>query len=559
MQALEADGITQPSVIQARVVVPLLAGVSVIAGAATGSGKTLAYLLPLLQKLKNEELLVEEKENGDEWEDDYDEEVVLNSVWRARASKRPRAVVLAPTRELAQQVFMVAKHLSHFEKCRVVSLVGGDSSLKKQQEALSRSPVDVVVSTTGRLLQHIDAKSIDLRDCKTVVIDEVDTMFDQGFGPELKRIILRIRQRMAALRERDLRTLSAESGSGTSTVQTAASERKARNDEKTRAGGDFPADEIQFVAVGATHPEAAEALYAETFPRAKRINADLHVVPRGLLQRFVSLTPQEKTAELLALLGNTPAASLAGGRMIVFANTIDSCRFVDHFLNEHGFTTSCVHGSMPAETRASNYAAFKGQNTQLLVCTDIAARGLDNLAIDHVVMFDFPTSAVDYLHRAGRTARAGRKGIVTSFVTRRDATLARVMERSTRARADALRSETDTRRALHLRAKKEETAARRSKLLAKGAPTPGRKNLDPIDSRSGAATTKTESSSSSSAGTTSSRKPSAKARVGGHSARHAPRSRSNRSGGGSSFGNRRSRSSSSSRGRSTSSRRGTRR
>jgi len=98
-------------------------------------------------------------------------------------------------------------------------------------------------------------------------------------------------------------------------------------------------------------------------------------------------------------------------------------------------------------------------------------------------MFDFPTSAVDYLHRAGRTARAGRKGIVTSFVTRRDATLARVMERATRARTDALSSELSKRREQHLRVKKEESAARRNKIEARGAPTPGRKNPDPIDSR----------------------------------------------------------------------------
>uniref|UniRef100_A0A7S0ZAY7 RNA helicase n=1 Tax=Timspurckia oligopyrenoides TaxID=708627 RepID=A0A7S0ZAY7_9RHOD len=463
-EALKEQGLIQPSVIQARALVPILSGVSTVVGASTGSGKTLTYLLPVIQALKNEEMTQQMQMKEDS---DYSDP---SGSWKVRASRRPRVVILAPTRELAQQVFLVAKTLSHYEKCRVVSLVGGDKSLKKQEEALQRSPVDIVISTTGRLLQHIEAANIDLCECKTVVIDEVDTMFDEGFGPELGRIIQRIKRRQESFQK--------------------AKGLSVKEDGET-------GESIQFVAVGATHPTQAEELYAAAFPNAKRINSDLHVVPRGMLQRFVNVSPQEKTSELLALLGNTPKSSLDGGRMIIFANTIDSCRFVDHFLQEHGFTTSCIHGGVPAETRASNFKKFQEHKTQLLVCTDVAARGLDNLAVDHVVMFDFPTTAVDYLHRAGRTARAGRKGIVTSLVSRRDASLANVMEKSARMRSDALVSEKEKRKERHLKQKKDETANRRAAIELKGAPTPGRKNPDPIDTTTRSTRPKSSSFSAS--------------------------------------------------------------
>ncbi|KAA8491354.1 DEAD-box ATP-dependent RNA helicase 39 [Porphyridium purpureum] len=414
--ALAQGGVSRPSVIQARGIVPALAGASVIIGAATGSGKTLAYLLPIIQRIKNSEALQVLPNDGMDAEDDLDSfmDGSAEPATRARAQRaprRPRAIIMLPTRELGQQVFEVAKQLSHFEKCRVVSLLGGASGLKAQTDALARAPVDIVVTTSGRLLQHLEKNTIDLVETEVIVLDEVDTMFDEGFGPELERVFGRLRRRLR---------------SGTQAKEMST--------------------DVQFIAVGATHPKAAEELYQVHFPNAKRINVDLHRTPKGLTQRFINVKPNEKTAELLSFLGNSASkAALRGGRMIMFTNSIESCRFVDHFLSEHGFSTSCMHGKIPAETRAANFQQFKSGVTQILVCTDIAARGLDNLAVDHVVMFDFPTTAVDYIHRAGRTARAGRAGLVTSLVTKKDERLAKVLELNSRVREDALEKELEKR------------------------------------------------------------------------------------------------------------------
>lgn len=379
--ALNEFGITNPTKVQQRGIPAILGGVDIILGAATGSGKTYAYLLPVISMMKVAE---EMRGVGDP---------------PLRVAHRPRSIVLLPTRELAEQVLSVSKALSHRAKFRVLGTNSGTGStgLKKLKDVLARSPTDILVSTTGRLIQLLDAKVVDLRSVKHVIIDEVDTLFDEGFGPELDRILQICRSRGNA------------------------------------------AERPQFIAVGATHPNAAEKLYKLQFPSAKRINVDLHVAPPGLDARFIHTTPDRKLQELTALLGESKKhGHLRGGRIIIFCNTIDSARFVEHFLSESGYTTASVHGNIPPHRRQEEFQAFKNSKVQLLVCTDVAARGLDNLDVAHVVLFDFPTSAVDYIHRAGRTARAGAKGRVTSFVLKRDLALARAVEQAGTGKSDAL-------------------------------------------------------------------------------------------------------------------------
>eukprot|EP00188_Purpureofilum_apyrenoidigerum_P006203 Plantae.Rhodophyta-Purpureofilum_apyrenoidigerum.ctg922.p1 GENE.Plantae.Rhodophyta-Purpureofilum_apyrenoidigerum.ctg922~~Plantae.Rhodophyta-Purpureofilum_apyrenoidigerum.ctg922.p1 ORF type:complete len:513 (-),score=86.95 Plantae.Rhodophyta-Purpureofilum_apyrenoidigerum.ctg922:1451-2989(-) len=372
--ALREIGIDRPTSVQTSSIPAVYGGADVVIGAATGSGKTLAYLLPVLQMMKDEE--------------------VLGSV--ERVPRRPRALLVVPTRELAEQVLRVAKSLSHHFKFRSSVLIGGDSSLKKQKDTLGSGSIDLLISTTGRLLQHLDARNVDLVDLKHVIVDEVDTMIEGGFGADLGKILSLIRKRKNA-------------------------------------------NGIQFTAAGATHPPTAVDLYKQYFPGAKFVNVDLHRAPPGLQQRFISTSPGEKTQELIALLGEAEKdGSLRGGRIIVFTNSTESCRFVDHFLSEKDYTTSCIHGEMPRNKRIEEFEAFKRHETQLLVGTDVAARGLDNLSIDHVVLFDFPTTAVDYIHRAGRTARAGASGRVTSFVTKRDRTLAEAIQEANKDKVDTI-------------------------------------------------------------------------------------------------------------------------
>lgn len=340
-----------------------------------------------------------------------------------RVSHRPRAIVIVPTRELGEQVVSVAKMLAHYAKIRVVGMMGGNVVGTRKIKEQLETPIDVLVTTTGRLLQLLQQRMLDVRFVRHLVVDEVDTMLDAGFGPELRRILERCR--------RD------ESGKG-------------------EVG-----NRVQCVLVGATHPKAAEEVYREEFAGAKRVDVDLHRVPPGLVQRFVHVEGNEKTRELLTFLGDVGKKNvLKGGKMMVFCNTVDSCRFLDHFLGESGYSTACVHGDVPAERRKEEYGMFKEGKRELLVCTDMAARGLDNLKVEHVVLFDFPTSAVDYIHRAGRTARAGAPGRVTSFVTRRDLRLARAIERAGAGMLDALESARVAREEEVKRKKREEEAAK---------------------------------------------------------------------------------------------------
>lgn len=378
---LSENGISTPTRVQQRCIPPILGGADVVIGAATGSGKTYAYLLPVVMALKAAEALRDEGEPP------------------LRIARRPRAIVVVPTRELAEQVLAVAKELSYSVKFRVIGATtgAGSSGLKKLKDLLAASPVDVLVTTTGRLLQLLDVKAIDLRFTRHIIVDEVDTMFDAGFGPELQRIL-----------------------------------------RASRGRGDV-VNKPQYIAAGATHPTAAETMYKVEFPDAKRLDVDLHLPPPGLDARFVRTTAEGKLQELVALLGDSKKdGHMQGGRLIIFCNTISSARFVEHFLSESGYSTASVHGEIPPERRANEFQSFKSGQVQLLVCTDIAARGLDNLDIAHVIIFDFPTSAVDYIHRAGRTARAGAEGRVTSLILKKDLALARAIERSGKEKQDAL-------------------------------------------------------------------------------------------------------------------------
>jgi len=382
--ALDAVGIQTPTAIQTRAVPAILGGASVIIGSATGSGKTLAYLLPIVQRLKSEEQQV-----VSEMQTEEAAEMMRRGRHPLRRPGAPRALVITPTRELAEQVLGVCKHLSHYIKIRAASGLGVRRIVRAQ---LEEQPVDILITTSGRLLQLLDEQLIRLRSVQTVVLDEVDTLLldEGGFHDDIRQIM------------------------GT-----------ARNTQ-------------QFIAVGATHPTAAQKLYREFCPGAKPITVDLHQTPSNLRQRFIRVSGANgKTDEILALLKeetHKKTRLLSGGRVMVFCNTVDSCRFLDYFLQEHGFTTANYHGDIPKDRREEEFQAFVRGERQILVCTDIAARGLDyDHKIDQVILFDFPRTAIDYLHRAGRTARGpSGTGTVTSLVTKKDLPLASFIEDATR-------------------------------------------------------------------------------------------------------------------------------
>lgn len=368
LAALAEMGITMPTEIQSLGIPAVLDGKSVVLGSHTGSGKTLAYLLPLVQLLRQDEAL-----NG----------MVMKP-------RRPRAVVLCPTRELCEQVFGVSKSISHHARFRS-TMVSGGGRLRPQEDALN-SPIDMVVGTPGRVLQHIEEGNLVYGDIKYLVLDEADTMFDRGFGPDIRKFLGPLKNR----------ALKAD-------------------------GLDF-----QTVLVTATMTKGVQKLVDEEFEGIEHLRTStLHKKVASARHDFIKLSGSENKLE--ALLQVLEPSLAKGNRVMVFCNTLNSSRAVDHFLSENQLATVNYHGEVPAVERVENLKKFKSDDGDCptLVCTDLAARGLD-LDVDHVIMFDFPLNSIDYLHRTGRTARMGAKGKVTSLITKKDLTLANRVEEAMR-------------------------------------------------------------------------------------------------------------------------------
>ncbi|KAK3018100.1 hypothetical protein RJ639_004785 [Escallonia herrerae] len=364
MGALEEMSISVPTEIQSIGVPAVLGGKSVVLGSHTGSGKTLAYMLPLVQLLRRDEAL-------------------YGMLMKPR---RPRAVVLCPTRELSEQVFRVSKSISHHARFRSTMISGG-GRLRPQEDSLN-TPIDMVVGTPGRILQHIEDGNMVYGDIRYLVLDEADTMFDRGFGPDIRKFLGPLKNRA-----------SKSDGLG-----------------------------FQTVLVTATMTKGVQNLVDEEFQGIVHLRtSSLHKKIASARHDFIKLSGSENKLE--ALLQVLEPSLAKGNKVMVFCNTLNSSRAVDHFLDENQISTVNYHGEVPAEQRVENLKKFKTDDGDCptLVCTDLAARGLD-LDVDHVIMFDFPLNSIDYLHRTGRTARMGAKGKVTSLVSRKDQALASRIE-----------------------------------------------------------------------------------------------------------------------------------
>ncbi|CAL9090552.1 unnamed protein product [Musa acuminata var. zebrina] len=364
MGAVKEMEISVPTEIQCIAVPAVLEGKSVVLGSHTGSGKTLAYMLPIVQLMRQDEAL-------------------SGVLMRPR---RPRAVVLCPTRELCEQVFRVAKSISHHARFRSTMISGG-GRLRPQEDSLSE-PIDMVVGTPGRILQHINDGNMVYGDIKFLVLDEADTMFDQGFGPDIRKFLGPLKNRAAKPGDHGFQTVLV-----TATM--------------TKAVQNLVDEEFQGI------------IHLRTSSFQKKVASARH--------DFIKLSGAENKLE--ALLQVLEPSLSKGNRVMVFCNTLNSSRAVDHFLTENQIFTVNYHGEVPAEERVENLRKFKSEDGDCptLVCTDLAARGLD-LDVDHVIMFDFPLNSIDYLHRTGRTARMGAKGKVTSLVAKKDIPLATRIE-----------------------------------------------------------------------------------------------------------------------------------
>lgn len=341
---IAACGFKAPTPIQEQTLPPALAGGDVMGLAQTGTGKTAAFVLPILQRLLG------------------------------GPRGKIRALVLAPTRELAEQIAVAAQDLGQKTGLRTVSVYGGVS--KHMQLTKIRRGAEIIVACPGRLLDHLRDGSFRLDGVEVLVMDEADQMFDMGFLPDIRKILAFIpakRQNMmfSATMPADIRHLAADI---------------LHNPTEVKIACDRPADTI------------AQMLY-----------------PVG---------PQKKTALLLTLLADNPV-----GAALIFTRTKHGAKNLARRLNAAGHSATDLQGNMSQNKRQAALDGFRDGTFNMLVATDIAARGLDVDRISHVINYDMPATAEAYTHRIGRTGRAEREGAAFSFILREDLALVGAIER----------------------------------------------------------------------------------------------------------------------------------
>jgi len=341
LQAVADAGYHTATPIQAEAIPAVLQRRDVLGIAQTGTGKTAAFTLPMIDRL---------------------------AAGRARA-RMPRALVIEPTRELADQVSEAFEKYSKGQKLSWALLIGG-VSFSDQETKLDRG-VDVLIATPGRLLDHFERGKLLLTGVQMLVVDEADRMLDMGFIPDLERIFKL-------------------TPPGKQTLFYSAT----MPPEITRLTKQFLNDPLRIEV-------AKPATTAETIAQ--------------YLVRIPSSDPKAKRAALRALIGR---ADVKNG--IVFCNRKSEVDIVAKSLRKHGLDASPIHGDLDQQTRMRTLDAFRTGELKLLVASDVAARGLDIPDVSHIFNYDVPHHADDYVHRIGRTGRAGRSGQAFMIVTPAD-------------------------------------------------------------------------------------------------------------------------------------------
>jgi ATP-dependent RNA helicase RhlE len=352
LRAVADSGYASMTPIQAKAIPIVLDGRDVMGAAQTGTGKTAAFTLPLLQKMLRHE-----------------------NASMSPARHPVRALVLAPTRELADQVANSVKTYAKHTQLRSTVVFGG-IDMKPQTLAL-KAGVEILIATPGRLLDHIEAKNAVLNQVEYVVLDEADRMLDIGFLPDLQRILSYLPK------ERQTLLFSA-----------------TFSPEIRRLANSYLQDPV---------------LVEVARPNATATNVE---------QRFYGVTDDDKRAVVRQLLKTREL-----GQAIVFVNSkLGAARLARSFERD-GLKTQALHGDKSQDERLKALAAFKAGDVDLLVATDVAARGLDIADLPAVFNFDVPFNAEDYVHRIGRTGRAGASGLAVTLVTRDDSRLVSDIEK----------------------------------------------------------------------------------------------------------------------------------
>lgn len=332
---IAATGYSTPTPIQTQAIPKVMQGCDLMGLAQTGTGKTAVFVLPILHRLLRGQ------------------------------RKRVRALIIAPTRELAQQIHQDIEILGSKTGLRSVAVYGG-VGIQPQVQLLKSA--DIVVACPGRLLDHIRRRTVDLSQVEVLVLDEADQMFDMGFLPDIRRILSHL-----------------------------------------------PQSNRQTLLFSATMPTQIRRLADDILKNQVRVQVGHEAPADTVSHTFYPVARHLKAAFLLKLLGNTSTDSV-----LVFTRTKHRAKQLGEKLAKAGYRSTSLQGNLSQARRQDAMNGFKSGKYQVLVATDIAARGIDVSNVSHVINYDMPSTPEAYIHRIGRTGRAERSGEAFTLITDED-------------------------------------------------------------------------------------------------------------------------------------------
>jgi ATP-dependent RNA helicase RhlE len=343
-EGIKLSGFKTPTPIQLQSIPYILKGRDFMGLAQTGTGKTAAFVLPILQRIIN-----------------------------GRRGK-VRALIIAPTRELAEQTNKAIKDMGRKTLLKSMAIYGG-VAMNSQVKKL-RSGVDIIVACPGRLLDHIGQGLVNLSSVEMLVLDEADRMLDMGFIPDIRRILTHVPKKKQAL------------------------------------------------LFSATMPDDIRKLTKQVMHNPAEVQIDHSIPPKTVSHALYPVERHLKTPLLISLLHNIESKSV-----LVFTRTRVRANRVADKLKKQGFSVVPLQGDMPQGKRQASINGFRNGKYQILVATDIAARGMDISGISHVINYDIPDTPDSYTHRVGRTGRMSRTGKAFTLVTQDDASTVQAFER----------------------------------------------------------------------------------------------------------------------------------
>lgn len=347
MRMINKCGFHEPTAIQAQGWPIAMSGYNMVGIGQTGSGKTLGYILPAI--------------------------VHINAQERLNQGDGPIALILAPTRELAQQIQSVTTEFGSLSRVRSTCIFGG--APRGGQARDLRRGVEICIATPGRLIDFLEQGTTNLRRCTYLVLDEADRMLDMGFEPQIRKIIEQIRP------------------------------------------------DRQVLMWSATWPKEVRSLAKEYLKNYVQLNiGSLTLAANHDILQIVDVCEEyEKETKLKALLENIYDANEDGGKIIIFVETKKKVESITRSIRRFGWPAVCIHGDKSQHERDFVLREFRNKKSSILVATDVAARGLDVDDVKYVINLDYPSSSEDYIHRIGRTGRSGNAGTSYAFFTPQNA------------------------------------------------------------------------------------------------------------------------------------------